>query len=286
MTTPSTTETLNTCLGHTLTAFTDDHITTKIQRDGLYEKDNVLLFLKLLSSLHNPVVLDIGANIGNHSLAFATQAARVIAFEPIPDIFNVLEQNITTNQLKNIAAHQIALSNRRGHEVMHRVHSGNAGASSFDQKTAHDTTPITVELERGDDFLLARGIDHVDFIKLDVEAHEAFVLDGLRETINRDLPIITMEWSDPKTIERMRTLNILPWLQEHYVIWVLGTTLDRAYWHDRPFGWIRRKLAALCQKRQLVLYPFSTTQLFKNILLLPKTKIDKIEAHIASFFQP
>ncbi|MFZ9585699.1 MAG: hypothetical protein ACO280_12205, partial [Pseudohongiellaceae bacterium] len=65
------TRTLTTSLGHVMTVFKDDYIGDKILKQGLYERENLALLLDLLGKIENPVVLDIGANIGNHALAFS-----------------------------------------------------------------------------------------------------------------------------------------------------------------------------------------------------------------------
>ena len=85
-----TTETLNNCLGQSITVFTGDQIGEHIRKFGLYEKEKLLFLTAILRQLDSPVVLDIGANIGNHTLAFATVASRVFAFEPIPAIYSLL----------------------------------------------------------------------------------------------------------------------------------------------------------------------------------------------------
>src|SRR5690606_17266399 len=84
-----TTTLVTTALGHRITVFRNDHVGDKIARHGLYEKENLLLLLKLLEQLPQAVVLDVGANIGNHTLAFATRATEVHAFEPIPYLFDM-----------------------------------------------------------------------------------------------------------------------------------------------------------------------------------------------------
>ena len=115
---PPNTTTLATSLGHRITAFSGDHIADKIARHGLYEKDVLEFLLALLKLLPQPVVLDIGANIGNHTLAFATVAAQVHAFEPIPAIHALLSQNVAQNQLHNVVVQNFALSDTAGSDLI------------------------------------------------------------------------------------------------------------------------------------------------------------------------
>ncbi len=268
--------TVTSALGHQITVFLNDHVGDKIVRNGLYEKENLGLLLRLLGVLPEPVVLDIGANIGNHTLAFATQAKAVHAFEPIPRLFDVLTGNITQNGLKHVQAYNVALSDSEGSATINMVNAGNYGASSFDART-EGTTPISVSKTTGDAFVTGHGIARVDFVKIDAEAHEVYVLRGLMHTLRRDLPFITMEWNDPLTVQRLNGSPELQFLQEHYHIHVLGSNYDRAWWVGKPLAFIRRKLTRLFRPRAAVLYPFDPGRLYKNLLLVPKGRENVLE---------
>ena len=268
---------VTTSLGHRMIVFRNDHVGDKIARNGLYEKENLALLLKLLEQLPQPTVLDIGANIGNHTLAFATRAHAVHAFEPIPHLYAVLSDNVQQNALANVRTHNIALSDHAGSATINMVNAGNYGASSFDKRT-EGTTPVEVTLATGDAFVMAHDITRVDFVKIDVEAHEVFVLRGLMRTLQRDLPFITMEWNDPLTIERLRGSPELQFLQQHYVIRVLGSNYDRGWWAGKPLAFLRRKLTRLLRTRSAVLYDFNPDQLYKNLLLVPKGRESVVQA--------
>lgn len=272
----NTTATVTTALGHAMTVFRNDHVGDKIIRNGLYEKENLLLLLTLLEKLPQAVVFDIGANIGNHTLAFATKAHTVHAFEPIPYLFAVLQDNVTRNRLAHVHAHNLALSDHAGSATINMVNAGNFGASSFDNR-AENTTPVEVTLATGDAFVAKHNIARVDFVKIDVEAHEVFVLRGLMQTLRRDLPFITMEWNDPLTIERLRGSPELKFLQDHYRIHVLGSNYDRGWWAGKPLAFVRRKLTRLLRPRTAVLYDFDPDRLYKNLLLVPKGREELLQ---------
>jgi FkbM family methyltransferase len=268
--------TLTNFFGQKVTVFKNDHVGDKIARNGLYEKENLEFLLRLLGSVFEPVVLDIGANIGNHTLAFATVAKHVYAFEPIPAIFELLNTNITQNDLDNVTACNIALSDNTESATIYMVKQGNFGASSFDRRT-DGVEAVTVQKIRGDSFITANGIKKLDLVKIDVEAHEVFVLRGLMETLQRHLPFITMEWNDPLTIERLKDSAELQFLFDNYHIHVLGSNFDRGYWLGRPFGFLRRKFTRMFQSRRAVLYPFNPGRLYKNLLLVPKNREGLLE---------
>ena len=262
---------LNTLLGHQLTVVRDDHVGDKIAAQGLYEKDNLLFLLDLLAQMDSPTVLDIGANIGNHSLALSTRADRVLAFEPLPQVFRLLLDNIQQNQIDNIQPFNIALSDEAGMATIYMHREGNVGASGFEKRHKADNA-IVVEKQTGDAVLASLGIEQVDFIKIDVEAHEAFVLKGLMETLTRCKPVITMEWNDHLTVERLADSEVMRFLESHYRILVLGSNYDKQYWVGQRFAFVRRKLTRLLHARSIQLYAFNRERLYKNILLIPKDR--------------
>jgi FkbM family methyltransferase len=263
------TRTLTTSLGHVMTVFKDDYIGDKILKQGLYERENLALLLDLLGKIEHPVVLDIGANIGNHALAFSTRAREVHAFEPVPAINALLSENVRRNGLGNVTVHPVALSDASGSATLHVNTAGNLGASSFDSRGGSEAA-IEVAKATGDEFLAAAGVGRVDLVKIDVEAHEAFVLRGLCKTLARDLPWLTLEWNDPLTIQRLHGSEELGFLLDHYTPWVLGSNHDRLFWKSRPFGLLRRKWHRLFTERRALLYPFEPTRLYKNLLFVPK----------------
>ena len=95
-----TTETVTTPLGHRITFFKGDYIGERIRKHGLYEYTTLRFLVSLLARMDKPVVLDIGANIGNHTLAFSRHASAVYAFEPIAEIFRLLTDNIAQGGTK------------------------------------------------------------------------------------------------------------------------------------------------------------------------------------------
>jgi len=156
------------------------------------------------------------------------------------------------------------------------VRNGNFGASSFD-KRSEGVEAVTVQKMIGDSFVMANAIDKLDLIKIDVEAHEVFVLRGLMQTLREHLPFITMEWNDPLTIERLSGSAELQFLFDNYQIHVLGSNFDRGYWLGRPCAFLRRKFTRLFVSRKAVLYPFNPTRLYKNLLLVPKGRESLLE---------
>src|SRR2546425_5251818 len=100
--------------------------------------------LDLISSKHEPlvtrsfqvaagdVVVDVGAHIGRYALRAATKASQVIAVEPDPSNFSLLERNVRLNGFSNVVLVPHALSSVPGTRALWLAASGNTGTSSVD----------------------------------------------------------------------------------------------------------------------------------------------------------
>ncbi|MBL9121099.1 MAG: FkbM family methyltransferase [Phycisphaerae bacterium] len=152
-------------------------------------------------------MLDVGANVGFHTLTAGLFFRRVVAFEPTPATAERLERNVMSSALRHIDVKRCALSNRRG-EAAFTVDRGHCGANRLDGPTPHGGETIRVPLMTLDE--LARsspgGLGRIDFIKIDVEGHECEVLEGGLETIRHDRPQLFVEFNTPDQFDRFRSL--------------------------------------------------------------------------------
>lgn len=137
------------------------------------------------------LVLDVGANIGAHTLWLARAVGptgAVIAFEPQRLVFQTLCANVALNSLTNVHCLQRALGPERGAitvPTLDPTRPQNFGGLSIE---GHQTGE-QVDLARLDDM----GLPRCDFIKLDVEGMEQGVLEGARETIAKYRPLLYVE---------------------------------------------------------------------------------------------
>lgn len=84
-------------------------------RKGRFYELGMLEFINSLNPKN--LVIDVGANIGNHSIFLAkfTDCSEVHSFEPVLQIFSVLNKNIKSNRLQNkIKAHNVAVGDKKG----------------------------------------------------------------------------------------------------------------------------------------------------------------------------
>lgn len=129
------------------------------------------------------VVVDAGAMVGTFTLKAAAQgASRILAFEPFPPSFEILEENLKRNGLDNVDAFNVALAQLNG-EMKLWTHKNPGSQSLTDVQDPEKF--IMVPTRRLDDVLEEEGVDHVDFIKMDVEGAESLILLGAKDTLNR-----------------------------------------------------------------------------------------------------
>jgi FkbM family methyltransferase len=135
------------------------------------------------------VALDVGANIGITAalLSQRLHRGRIHAFEPAATVFSALERNIAANQLINVTAHNLALSDKSGHVNFND--SSAYGHISTDE-SGHRVRAATV-----DEVVAELGLQRLDFIKIDVEGFEEAVLKGAASTIKRFQPVIYLEFN-------------------------------------------------------------------------------------------
>lgn len=170
-----------------------DSVSREILTHGLFEK-NILLGLKTVLAGRGGVLLDVGANIGNHAVFLAPLFERVVAFEANPRMAKILEANIAVNGMENITVVGKGLGSAAGKLTFYENTSGNFGASSF-VKSGGNGRKLTLEVVKGDDAVKAAGVKVKDItcLKLDVEGFERDVLEGLSKTVEAAQPLVLFE---------------------------------------------------------------------------------------------
>jgi FkbM family methyltransferase len=140
------------------------------------------------------VAIDIGANVGNHSLylGLRSKAGQIIAFEPNPGAMALLKQKLNANPQARILAIQKALSDRAGRLNLSLPDHANIGVASFEKKVGSKS--VAVDVCRGDEAAEIKALLQVNLIKIDVEGHELEVLSGIQETLVKHQPSVFLEW--------------------------------------------------------------------------------------------
>lgn len=160
---------------------------------GSWEYQTIRAFRRLAQNAR--VILDIGANTGVYSLVACAvnPTAKVMAFEPVPEVFDRLVQNIELNGCQDRCfPHRVAVSDFTGR------------ADLFVPEADLCTATLHTEGwggKKGDPLeVTVTTIDHaceeeetVDLAKIDVEGCEDRVLAGMKTILKRSAPIIIFE---------------------------------------------------------------------------------------------
>lgn len=168
----------------------------EILKRGAFEH-GILLFMQRVAACGGGaggIFVDVGANVGQHSLFMSQHAAAVTAFEPLDFLADQFEALMQLNGIRNVELRRVALSDRRDKALLAVPGSDNLGTGTLDLEfeAAQGKAQVEVELRRGTDELgeLARPIF---LIKIDVEGHEVAVLDGMRDVLARHRPVVVLE---------------------------------------------------------------------------------------------
>ncbi|MGA2200401.1 MAG: FkbM family methyltransferase [Terriglobales bacterium] len=145
--------------------------------------------------------IDVGANCGLYSIlgALWNSDLRVIAFEPVPSIFDGLKKNVLLNRLEGrVRCENTALSGVSGRATLflppgEGLDVESTGTLASDSWQSRKGSPrLEVETVRFDEYEAGHPM-RVDLIKIDVEDFEANVLEGMQKIIMRDRPFIVCE---------------------------------------------------------------------------------------------
>jgi FkbM family methyltransferase len=170
-----------------------------------------LRILKLILSTteREVVVFDVGAHEGDYARAVAkiNPTAQVFCFEPHPDTFAVLKNNVDNDRIKSF---QIALGDKSAEMMLfdYDENDGSQHASLYrdvieaihkSKATAHSVTQF-----RLDDFADRLGLERIDLLKIDTEGHEFAVLQGASRFIEEGrIKYIQFEFNEMNLVSRV-----------------------------------------------------------------------------------
>jgi FkbM family methyltransferase len=164
----------------------DQYVGRSLIKYGQFSEGEADLFDMLIPD--GGVVLEIGANIGAHTIQIAQRAKAVFAFEPQRLIFQMLCANLALNDIHNVIAINGAVGSAPGKvsiPVLSPDYSNNFGAlGCADWGQGEDVRLYTID---------GMGLADVHFMKIDVEGMEEDVLRGAAMTIRAHRPIIYYE---------------------------------------------------------------------------------------------
>jgi FkbM family methyltransferase len=149
-------------------------------------------------------VLDVGAHHGYYALLASRRvgnSGRVFAFEPSPRERRKLGWHLRWNHCSNVEIIDVAMGARAGQAELFVAAGRETGCNSLRPPAVRGTPKkVSVPVDTLDDFLSRRGVEHVDFLKLDVEGAELSVLGGAENLFSRaPRPVVLVEVCDLRT---------------------------------------------------------------------------------------
>lgn len=143
------------------------------------------------------VAVDIGAHVGLWSRTLAEEYREVIAFEPVSAHRACFRENLSGFQ--NVRLEPVALGAEAGTVRIINRTPGSSGDTGVDPRAERSTLRASVATEReGGALIECRTLDSyrlpiLDFLKVDTEGFEVFVLEGAEETLDRCHPVVIVE---------------------------------------------------------------------------------------------
>jgi FkbM family methyltransferase len=243
--------------------------------EGLYEKGLIDVVRDVCTATGcTEVMVDIGANIGNHTVALARQFKAVEAVEPHPVLFRILEANVLRNGLAHVRCHNVGmaaddatatLTEEPGNHALNRVRErSQLDPKVFGLSAESFGTEYSIQLRSARAFLEELGprLERT-FIKIDVEGMEEEILDSIAPLIERHRPLVGFEWYTPDQ-PRLARLAQLP---GHELWGIRGA--------EEGQGRLRRALGMFLGGRSYSFERIDTARLAENYpmaLLVPRPR--------------
>lgn len=152
-------------------------------------------------------IVDVGANTGIYSLVgrALNPEGKIIAFEPVPKVFERLKLNVKNNGF-DIGLERKALSDRRATMRMHDPNDTASYGASLDENLYERAKTFCVETISLDEYVATQLLPSPDLLKIDVEAHEPAVLRGMARILEESHPTMLIEVLNDDLARQIETL--------------------------------------------------------------------------------
>jgi FkbM family methyltransferase len=179
---------------------------------GIYEPTIICALQERLRE--GDTCFDVGSHVGYLAIFMSRLVGpegRVVAFEPVPETFSALQDNIRLNSIANVLPEPIAVGEQEG--TMSLFCESNqelSWTSSMDASRIHggDLRKIAVPVVSLDSYLERSGL-RPNLIKIDVEGAELAVLRGARQTLRSNRPLLLMEVHDLGPVHHASVMEFL-----------------------------------------------------------------------------
>jgi FkbM family methyltransferase len=165
--------------------FKNDGIGKDIINGKIWEK-HIVEFLKTNLEKHS-TFMDVGSNYGWHSIIASKYCDKVYSFEPQKIMFDTQTLSINDNNIKNIIIYNFGLGNENITSEMNQINYDSSWVNIGDLSVGTGGEQINIKT------IDSLDLPKIDFIKIDVQGYEKFVLEGGIETIKKDKPTLIVE---------------------------------------------------------------------------------------------
>ncbi len=206
--------------------------------------------MELLRNFIKPgdICIDVGANIGCHTLFFASIVGKtglVISYEPQPQIFQLLSANASLNDYLNVQTFNAAVGNHDGFARIPPIdytQEGNYGIVSLSD------VGIPIPIYKLDSMPTTR----LNLIKIDVEGYECEVIKGARNAIRKHRPFLYIENNKPeKSLELINLVKSLKYSCYDHNVVGFNPNNFKNYQTDIHGGYIEKNLLAIPQEQNI-----------------------------------
>lgn len=177
----------------------DEYIGLSLREYGEFSEIELSLMSKFI--MKDDVVFDIGSNIGAFTVPFAKKVGelgQVYAFEPQKVIYELLQDNVNKNKLKNVKVFNVGIGKKKEELELNEIdysEVGNFGGVSFKYDSSSFTKNIKnkkykVKIISLNEFM---EIEKCNFMKIDVELMELDILTGGKNFLKKFRPILWIE---------------------------------------------------------------------------------------------
>ncbi len=146
------------------------------------------------------VAIDVGANIGKHTIKLSRTAKKVISIEANPETFELLKENVKYNRARNVECLNLVCLDKK-EKVDFFVREFLPGTNSLDKRSESDIK-IIIQGDILDN--ICKKEKKIDLIKIDVEMAEMKVLKGSKSILKRDHPEIIIEAWNIEALEEIK----------------------------------------------------------------------------------
>ena len=180
--------------------------------------------LNKLSKFNFKLIFDVGGNVGDYSVLlrkYFPQAA-IHTFEIFDDNIETIQEK--TSDDNNITINAFGLSNENGTIKAKHYGKGSGINSIHDYPHRGESTWKECRIVKGDDYVQEKGINTIDFLKIDTEGSENLILEGLINTLkNKNVRVVQFEYGYINIISKFLLYDFYNFFNE------LGYTVGKVY---------------------------------------------------------